>query len=81
MIMTMEKMNEMGQKLVGKKLSQDSINAVLSEMGFIKLPKIGVPARVHTTPDGNWAALAYNNMSIRLGVDSDNFITDSGEAY
>lgn len=81
MIMTHDKMFELGQKLIGKKNSQESVNQALTEMGFTKLPKITVPNRVHVAPSGDWTALTYNNMSIRLGVDANNTITDARKVF
>jgi len=74
-MMNQEKMNELGERLIGKKISQNSVNQVLAEMGFTKLPKITVSNRVHTAPSGDWTELVYNGMSVRLSVSSENIIT------
>jgi hypothetical protein len=81
MILKKDLFSEFGQKMVGKKVTAETVKETLQEMGFAKTPKITIPARIHTTSDSNWMAITYNGMEIRFTVDSNNIVTKSGKCF
>ena len=72
-ILNQNKFNELRNLLKGKELNYESIGTTLKEMGFKKAPDIRISTLIKKDNE-IWAELRYNNMSIRVSLDTNNIV-------
>jgi len=74
LVMSIEMMEKMASKMIGKRLNRKNIDSVMLEIGFETPPPI-IIGMVTKTHDSDWALVYYNNYRLGIYLNDDNVVT------